>query len=194
MINRIMIKSLFTSQQAGNYIDHSLNILFMIFICNLSFFPFLNKKSGFWCYPSFSGFHIFSKNGCSPVLPQKHFFKYFFKKFFFNFTIQKLKEILTCNLRHWKEKSKSFPNVFFNIFYLYCAIVQNLINNQRTNSSSKIIKGLMTVKRGEKSNFWNHIQLFQTYGFGETDQNRLIFRVNSCIYYLGEKVFYNVAI
>ena len=106
-----------------------------------------------------------------------------------NFTIQKLKEILTCSLQHWKEESNSFPNVFSNLFYLYCAIIQNLIHNQRTNSSSKTIKGLMAVKRGPKSNFWNHIELFQTYDFGETDQNRLIFRVNSCIYYLREKVF-----
>ena len=67
-----MIKSLIMSQQASNYIDHTQNNLFMKIIFNLSIFPLLDNKSGFWCYSCISGFQIFSKNWCSPVLPQKN--------------------------------------------------------------------------------------------------------------------------
>ena len=46
------------------------------------------------------------------------------------------------------------------------------------------------VKRGPRSNFWDHSELFQSTGFDVINPNRPIFRENCCLYYIGAKRFF----
>ena len=60
-------------KESKSFKNSAINCLPVLFLI-IPFRPYLNNKSEFWHYPCISSFHFIRKYGCSPMLPQMHFF------------------------------------------------------------------------------------------------------------------------